>query len=369
MTRIQSKEPLKVCSTEVSTTAVYQIQPLQDLRWAELVDKHPRSSVFHTVAWLEALHRTYGYQPIAYTTSPPGLTLENGIVACRVTSWITGRRLISLPFSDHCECLLNRAADEQVFLSALEQTLRREKLRYVEIRPMQPLTGATSLCRSAQSYCFHQIDLRPDLTTLFGNCHKSSTQRKIQRAEREGLICETGRCQALLDAFWNLLLITRRRHRIPPQPKSWFRNLIDCFGDALQIRVAFKDKQPVASILTLRHKETLVYKYGCSDTRFNNLGGTQLLFWRSIQEGKRDGLCVFDLGRSEFDNTGLIAFKDRWGSARSTLTYARFSLSPPSGMFGRNVTEWSGRLAKGVVPFLPDRILRMVGSALYRHIA
>jgi CelD/BcsL family acetyltransferase involved in cellulose biosynthesis len=269
--------------------------------------------------------------------------LENGLVLCRVTSWITGRRLVSLPFSDHCEPLLHSAVDEHVFISALEQALHREKLQYIELRPMQPLADTTSRCRPTQSYLFHQIDLRPDLATLFGNCHKSSTQRKIHRAEREGLIYETGRSEALLDAFWKLNLITRRRHRVPPQP--------------------------VASILTLRHKDTLVYKYGCSDARFNNLGGTQLLFWRSIQEGKRDGLRVFDLGRSECNNTGLITFKDRWGSARSTLTYARFSLSPPSGLFGRNVTEWAGRLAKGVVPFLPDRILGMVGSALYRHIA
>jgi hypothetical protein len=347
--------------------AIYRIEPLQDPRWTELVDRHPRSSVFHTVAWLEALHRTYGYQPVAYTTSLPGVALEDGLVFCRVKSWITGRRLISLPFSDHCNLLLNNAGDAQLFVSALEETLHREKLRYIEFRPTQPLPGP--IWRSTETYCFHQIDLRPDLTTLFGNCHTSSTQRKILRAEKEGLIYETGRSEALLDAFWKLLLITRRRHRIPPQPRSWFHNLIACFGEALQIRVAWKDKVPVASILTIRHKDTLVYKYGCSDARFNTLGGTQLLFWKAIQEGKRDGLLTFDLGRSECDNAGLITFKDRLGSARSLLTYARFSLSPPSAMFGRSVTEWAARLAKGVVPFLPDRILRMVGSALYRHIA
>ncbi|MGA2271924.1 MAG: GNAT family N-acetyltransferase [Bryobacteraceae bacterium] len=348
---------------------VYQIQPLQDPRWAELVDWHPHSSAFHTVAWLEALHQTYGYEPVAYTTSPPGVRLEDGLVFCRVTSWITGRRLISLPFSDHCEPLLNNASDEHALLAALGPALHLEKLRYIEIRAAQPLAGTTSLCRSTQSYCFHQIDLRRDLAALFDNCHRSSAQRKILRAEREGLSCETGRSQELLDAFWNLVLITRRRHQTPPQPKSWFRNLINCFGEALQIRVAFKDKQAVAAILTLRHKGTLVYKYGCSDTRFNNLGGTQLLFWRSIQEGKRDGLRVFDLGRSDCDNTGLITFKDRWGSARSTLTYARFSLAPPSDIFGRHATELAGRIARGVLPCLPNRILSMVGSVLYRHLA
>jgi lipid II:glycine glycyltransferase (peptidoglycan interpeptide bridge formation enzyme) len=265
--------------------------------------------------------------------------------------------------------LLHSAVDEQVFISALEQALHREKLRYIELRPIHPLTDTTSRCRPAQSYWFHQIDLRPEIATLFGNCHKSSTQRKIHRADREGLVYETGRSEALLDAFWKLSLMTRRRHRIPPQPKAWFRNLIDCFGDALQIRVAFKDKQPVAAILTLRHKDTLVYKYGCSDAHFNNLGGTQLLFWRTIQEGKGDGLRLFDLGRCEFDNAGLIAFKDRWGAVRSTITYTRFSLSAPSVIFGRSFMQWATRLAKGVVPFLPDRILRRVGSALYRHIA
>ena len=369
MTDILSTAHAPVRIAGARPRAVYQIQPLQDPRWAEFVDRHPRCSVFHTVAWLNALHRTYGYQPIAYTTSPPGIRLEDGLVFCRVASWITGRRLISLPFSDHCEPLVNDASDAQIFFSALEQTLHREKLRYIEIRPMQPLADATSLCRSMQSYCFHQIDLRPDLTTLFGNCHESSTQRKIQRAEREGLICETGRSETLLDAFWNLLLMTRRRHQIPPQPEIWFRNLINCFGDALQIRVAFKDQQPVASILTLRHNDTLVYKYGCSDTRFNNLGGTQLLFWRSIQEGKRDGLHEFDLGRSDCDNAGLITFKDRWGSARSTLTYERLSASLPSNAFGRSGAGWVGRIARGVVPYLPDRLLCMIGWALYRHIA
>ncbi len=262
---------------------------------------------------------------------------------------------------------MNNASDSHVFVPALEQALRQGKLSYVEIRPTQSLAWATDLCYSTQSFCFHQIDLQPDLATLFKNCHKSSTQRKVLRAEREGLICETGRSEALLDVFWNLFLLTRQRYHIPPQPKSWFRNLINCFGDALQIRVAFKDKQPVASILTLQHKDTLVYKYGCSDTRFNNLGGTHLLFWRSIQNAKRDGLCVFDLGRSDCDNPGLITFKDRWGSARSTLTYSRFSLAPPSGR--RNISQWARRIAKGVVPRLPDRILQIVGRIFYRHIA
>jgi lipid II:glycine glycyltransferase (peptidoglycan interpeptide bridge formation enzyme) len=261
---------------------------------------------------------------------------------------------------------MSHSADEHVFVAALEQTLHREKLRYIEVRPTQPLLGTTSRWHCTQSYCLHKVDLRPDLTTLFRNCQRSCIQRKIRRAEREGLICETGRSEALLDAFWDLLLSTRRRHRIPPQPKSWFRNLLDCFGDTLQIRVALKGKRPVAAILTLLHKDTLVYKYGCSDAEFNYLGGTPLLFWRAIQDGKRDGVRVFDLGRSESGNTGLITFKDRLGSTRSTIIYSQFTVSPQSDSFG---VDWLTRIGGCLVPYLPSGVLRMVGSALYRHIA
>src|SRR6266545_949320 len=56
----------EVRGSVVSPVSVYCLHPLQDPRWAEFVAKQPDSSVFHTVPWLEALHRTYGYEPIAY---------------------------------------------------------------------------------------------------------------------------------------------------------------------------------------------------------------------------------------------------------------------------------------------------------------
>ena len=38
--------------------------PAADRRWWSLVEQHPHAAVCHTVEWLEALHRTYGYQPV-----------------------------------------------------------------------------------------------------------------------------------------------------------------------------------------------------------------------------------------------------------------------------------------------------------------
>jgi CelD/BcsL family acetyltransferase involved in cellulose biosynthesis len=351
----------------------HELRPLEDARWTEFVSRHARSSIFHTAAWLEALRRTYGYEPLVITTSPSSEPLQNALVFCRIESWITGRRWVSLPFSDHCEPLVDSAAQLRSLLAALESAITREKLRYVEIRPLGPLATERGSAGSGRwqpglQYCFHELDLSPPIETLFRNCHKDSTQRKIRRAEKEKLTHDDGRSDALMDAFYGLLIRTRRRHGLPPQPKKWFRNLADCFGDALKIRVASKGTLPVAAILTIRHKDVLVYKYGCSDGEYNNLGGTHLLFWRSIEEAKREGLRTFDLGRSDAGNQGLITFKDRWGAASSTLSYATLNASVPKQSLAPSIPGWKEEAIHRVFSRLPDKILRLIGALAYKHI-
>src|SRR5579862_5749629 len=112
------------------------LNPLEDSRWDAFIKKHQQSSVFHSTGWLEALHRTYGYHPVVLSTSSQG-SLDNGLVFCEIDSWITGRRWVSLPFSDHCEPLTRQISDAYAFLSALAELLHRERLRYFETRPVQ----------------------------------------------------------------------------------------------------------------------------------------------------------------------------------------------------------------------------------------
>lgn len=306
---------------------------------------------------------------MAYTTSAPDQELENGLVFCRVKSWVTGRRLVSLPFSDHCEPLIERAQDLQIFISALEEHVRREKWRYAELRPLSPVNVTTSFHVAPKEYAFHKLDLSPDIGTLFRNLHKDSIQRKILRAQREGLNYEEGGSATLLDDFYRLLTLARRRHRLPPQPKKWFQSLINCFGDTLKIRIVRKDGLPLAGMITLRYKNTMVYKYGGSDHRYHNLGSMHLLYWTAIQEAKAAGLQFFDFGRTDADQAGLITFKKRWGARQSLLTYSRFSLSPNSS-HAFDLSSAASRLgaAREVVAYMPASVLSLLGRAFYKHV-
>lgn len=344
--------------------SVYKLNPLQDPRWQNFVDRHPHGSLFHSTQWLEALRRTYGYEPVVYTTTAPANELSNGIVFCRVRSWLSGNRLVSLPFSDHCEPLANPEEMTEL-IQSLRASRHITRWKYIELRPLRPDAAAqTRDLTMTESYSLQMLDLGASLDTLFRNFHKSCIQRKIQRAQRENLAYEEGRSDTLLNKFYDLLLLTRRRHGLPPQPLMWFRNAIACLGDRVLIRIASKHGQAVASIITMQYKDTLVYKYGCSDSSFNNLGGNSLLFWRAIQDAKRNGLLKFDLGRSEADNRGLITFKENWGAISTPLEYYRLPARQPYHLR----SGWRSRVAKGVFSVMPDTLFAATGKLLYRHI-
>ncbi len=344
---------------------VREVDPIRDPEWNELVENHPRAGVFHTPGWLEALRRTYGYESFALTTCSPGVSLTNGLVLCRIDSRLTGRRLVSLPFSDHCEPLIESAEDFNQILGSLEGILQKDRLKHIELRPTSNVMENREGFVQSNRFWLHRIDLRPSLDQLFLHLHRDCVQRKIRRGEREDLVCEQGRSEGLLQRFYQLLLLTRRRQQFPPQPLGWFRNLIDCFGSGLKIYLASKDGHPIAGIVTLRHKDVVVYKYSCSDKSFSRLGGTALLLWRMIQDSKNDGVRELDLGRSDWCNFGLVTYKDRWGSSRSVLTYWRCSVHSR----GNLLPGWTMRAARQMLAHLPDSVFAATGRLLYKHVA
>jgi hypothetical protein len=351
----------------VQRWSCFQLDPIQDPRWARLVERHPKASVFHSVAWLRALRRTYGYEPVAFTTSPPTGNLKNAIVLCRINSWLTGRRLISLPFSDHCEPLFDSAADLNFLIHNLESALEHEEWKYLQLRPVNAIPGlrdGETRWQPAQEYFLHSLDLRPDLDKVFRGFDKDSVQRRIQRADRAGLSEKCGRSEELLRDFYSLFLITRRRQRVPPTPQAWFRNLIAELGDSLEIRVAYKDETPIAAIITLRFRDIAYYKYGCSDERFNRYGATPWLFWKAIVSAKSRGAIAFDLGRTQLDNEGLLKFKNQWVPHPTRLLYWQYPCASRQSTKG----QWKAKLASQCFCLLPAVVQRNIGELLYRHV-
>jgi hypothetical protein len=267
---------------------------------------------------------------------------------------------VSLPFSDHVALLGDNAKALEQILSFLSEQVKARFCNYLEVRPTARLSSDT--LRNGSNFCWHKLPLNREISDLYKSFHPSCIQRKIRRAERERLVYSEGTSEELIQQFYRLLVLTHRRHGVPPQPISWFRNLRDCLGNGIKFRVASKNGRAVASIVTLTHKKVMVYKYGCSDAKHHNLGGMIFLFWQAIQDAKSSGLDELDMGRSDWDNPGLITFKENWNAERHTLVYSVYpDASRP------NLTGWRARAARGLFTIVPTVALPPLGRMLYRH--
>jgi CelD/BcsL family acetyltransferase involved in cellulose biosynthesis len=347
-----------------SATRIIQ-DPVGNPGWAALLERHPEASIFHSPAWLDALRKTYGYEPFVITRSS-GPMLDNGLVVCKVKGWVS-RRVVSVPFSDHCDALVDEKAELAEMLAHLSAGIRTAGWKSLELRFADAgaqLTARGAAFERGREYCLHKLDLRRELDEIFRQFHPSHAQRAIRKAEREGVEYEGGRSEQLLSNFYQLLRMSRRRHGLPPQPVEWFRNLVACLGDRLTIHQASRDGRPIASVLTLSFKKTITYKYGGSDAAYHRLGGMPFLFWQVIQQARAAGFAELDLGRSDVDQPGLIAFKDHLGATRTTLTYLRY----PARHRKETNRNWMPRLARGVVSHLPDSALDAFGRLLYKHL-
>lgn len=346
---------------------VEQIDPIADSRWAEFLLRHPRASIFHTPEWLSALRRTYGYEPVVFALSQAGQPFQDAIPLCLVKTWLVRPRLVSLPFSDHTELLVSNQENLLQLLEFLEKGAAEGKWTSIELRPPCAMNSFAnwSNYRDGQQFVLHNLDLQPSLENLFRNLDKDSTQRKIRKALREGLRYEEGRSDEQLRKFFRLFVITRRRKSLPPPPFDWFRNVVACLGERARIRIVTTRSGGLAgAVLTLHFKDTVLFKYGATDAQFHRLGTMPFLLWQAIEEAKNSGATLFDFGRSEISNTGLIRFKDHFGAGRSDLTHKVF----PETSWEASAESWKMSLVKKVFARLPDDALILAGKLIYPHI-
>jgi hypothetical protein len=179
------------------------------------------ATLFHSKEWLDALQRTHGYRARVPTTSGPGERLTNGLAFCHVRSWLTERRLVSVPFSPVVHRWLIAKKNSAVcFLACSRRWIKGGE--YLEIRSIAGSTGMSASLSQAATFCIHPPDLRPSLNELYHGFHVNYIRRKITRVQRDHLTYEDGRSEDLLDKSYRFTLLTRRHQEIPPQPLSWF---------------------------------------------------------------------------------------------------------------------------------------------------
>lgn len=212
-------------------------------------------------------------------------------------------------------------------------------------------------------YVLHTLKLDSHSDLVADKFHQMH-RRNIEVAMKRGVRIECSQSRDPLDKFFQLHLSTRRRQGTPIQPRKYFdllgRMIID--RGLRFVLTAFKNDECFAAAVFLHWQKTLTYKYGASTQQGLSLRPNNLLFWAAIEWGCEHGYTVFDMGRTDCENTGLRQFKSRWGAEEQPLTYATFSAMPP-----RSADSRLKSLMRSVIRHSPPWVCRATGELLYRH--
>ncbi|RJQ80685.1 MAG: peptidoglycan bridge formation glycyltransferase FemA/FemB family protein [Desulfobacteraceae bacterium] len=330
--------------------------------WDAQIQALDGATIFHTTAWAKVLSETYGYLPTYFTA------LQDGQVAgflpiMDVKSFITGRRGVSLPFSDEshpvCKSL---EAFNLIWQRAIEYG-QKAKWKHIELRGGHPAYESEP---EYDSFLVHTLDL-PGSEQLLLSQFRSSTKRNIKKAVQSGVKVKKSHSLESMKAFYQLNCRTRKKHGLPPQPFKFFLKLhahiiATKMGFTL---LALHADTIIAAAVYLQFGPEVLYKFGASNDKYQHLRANNLLMWEAIRSASQDGSKHFDFGRTERENSGLLQFKRGWGAIEESLKYYRYDMTK---------TKFSAKAPKlktsyPLFKMLPMPLLKLSGKILYRHVA
>jgi lipid II:glycine glycyltransferase (peptidoglycan interpeptide bridge formation enzyme) len=301
--------------------------------WDQLALSHPDASFFHSSAWARTLAKTYGHKPFYLSFFSSGAP-QALVPMMEVTSAFTGRRGVGLPFSDCCSPLLFRNGDKSFILSSLSALASEHAWKYFELRDPRSLELSVD---PAIQYFSHSLNLQPGPDALFAG-FASPVRRAIRKAEKSNLSVRISQSLDSVLDFFDLHGQTRRRHGLPPQPLSFFRNLLE---EAIRPGLGFvvqaiHGNRCIAAAIFFQFGRTAIYKFGASELKLQEVRANNLVMWEGIRFLARSGCESLHFGRTSLINVGLRRFKLGWGAAEELIRYFKWDTATRKWVGGRD---------------------------------
>ena len=338
------------------------IDPLATVNYDKMLSDTPGASFFHTSAWARVLVESYRYNPI-YFADISSDRFSTLVPLMEIRSVLTGKRGVSLPFTDYCEPITPAGEDCSGLLDSIIKFGRKAGWKYVEFRPGRELTHFTP---ASAMHFGHALDISNGESALLSG-FRESTQRNIKKADKEGVDVTISHSSESVAEFFRLNCLTRKMHGLPPQPYRFFKKIYEHIiskGHGIVALASAQGKYVAASVY-FNFGSQAIYKYGASDRNYQHLRANNKVMWEAIRYYAERGYKSFCFGRTEPDNTGLLQFKRGWGAEEYMINYYKYDLRRNSPV--KDISKLHG-VQNRIFSGMPIPILKLAGSLLYRHV-
>ena len=336
------------------------INPIEYPNWDDLLLTSGDHSFFHTSAWARVLVESYNYKPLYFSEISEG-RLSLLFPFMEVNSIITGKRGVSIPFTDYCDVIVN---DPDKFRGAWEQIVaygRDAEWKHIDLRG-----GGEYLPEAipSLSHYTHDLRLNGDEKEIFNN-FKENTRRNIKKALKESVEVRLENSFESVKEFFRLNIITRKRHGLPPQPFRLFKNIYDhiILKKNGFISLAHYKKKIIAGAIFFHFNKNAIYKYGASKMDYSRLRPNNLVMWEAIKWYLKNSFTSFSFGITEQSNKGLLQFKRTWRAEEGIVNYYKYNILKDD--FEKD--EFRAKTSYSFFRKMPSPMLNLTGALIYRH--
>lgn len=355
--------------------AVEWLSKAQESEWDAFVSEHPLGSVYHTTEWKAAIEQGFPHirgRFLVLREAESGRMCA-GLPIYRVSSWLLGSRLASVPFATVCDPLVTSQEQWSVLAPELEAERCRTRSKKFVIRAALREGPVPEVFTSQSHFRHHTLTLDSDFEALCRKFDKSSVRQKAEKARRAGIVIEERSNMDGMMISDSLLAMTRRRLCLPPMPVRFFASIQrNLRPEHLKIFLAHENQKPVACHVILIFRDTWISEYSANADGAMS-GVNQLLYLETIRQACAAGARKFSFGRTSETNEGLLAYKRRWGTVEEKLTnYTLCANGPleesPQGEAPSPEDSRMYVLCKRAIAKAPAPICRMIGDFCYRHL-
>lgn len=336
--------------------SLMSVDAASDPTWAELTEASD-SDVFASPVWARVLRDGYGFDVLARLVVDESGRAVAGMPLVEVDD-ARGKRVLSLPFSDFCDPIVTDASDWDYLMGAHSRDDRPLTVRFLHHR-----VGESEGWQEAGSYAWHRVDVTRSPDEMWDSL-RSSARRAIRKARSAGVEVMAATRPEELRAFFEMhLQVRKHKYGLLAQPYRFFEAIWEHFlgrGDGLLLLARAKG-EIVGGTLNLKWRDSLYYKFNASSLTQLEVRPNDLLMWEGMVRAHEQGLAWVDLGVSDWDQEGLIRYKDKYATEEGTVRKLTAGPSLDDGI-GPYLHQLTGLL---VDPSVPDETTERAGDLLY----
>jgi lipid II:glycine glycyltransferase (peptidoglycan interpeptide bridge formation enzyme) len=275
----------------------------------------------------------------------------------------SGKRGVSLPFSDYCDPLLGKNVPVQKALDIVFAHGKGKGWTSLELRTTKNLPAEI---HPTGFYFHHVLDITGGEENLFSR-FRSSNQRNIRKASREGVVVQLQSSLEAVRQYYVLHCGTRKMHGLPSQPFSFFRNIqkhILSKGNGFVALASYRGES-IAGGIYIHSGKNAVFKFGASERRYQGLRANNLIMWEAIRWYSRNGFKDFSFGRTDPENEGLRNYKNAWGSEERGIVSFHYDFVNKKYC---NKKKWTHGMHNKIIHHLPIAVSKKIGIIFYKYI-